>query len=244
MAQFHHGVWRPLFGQRSRLLFTDTDSLAYEVRGGRDAYGELAAISHHLDTSSYPEAHPLFSAANAGVTGKFKDELPGKVAGEKCMGVMTEFVGLRAKVYAYRKLLLPWPPPTAAEVAGALAQPGVRYDVEVKRAKGLARAVLASKVGLDTYRGLVGVSLSDLQGVEPEADPPATSTRHEVVKIESRRHQVVTRASTRRSLSAFDDKRHVLPCGKHTLAHGNSMIGEADGEPACPWCVDEERLLL
>lgn len=29
MAEFHYQVWRPLFNERSRLLWTDTDSLAY-----------------------------------------------------------------------------------------------------------------------------------------------------------------------------------------------------------------------
>ena len=45
------------------------------------------------DTSNYSPGHPLFSTANKKIIGKFKDELGGKV--------MTEFIGIRPKMYSY-----------------------------------------------------------------------------------------------------------------------------------------------
>ena len=77
------------------MLFTDTDSLAYEIRS-RDVVTELETIKHLLDTSNYPKDHPLYSNENAKVLGKFKDELGGCGA--------LQFVGLRSKMYS---LLLP-----------------------------------------------------------------------------------------------------------------------------------------
>ena len=45
------------------------------------------------DTSSYPADHPLFNNTKKKVIGKFKDELGGRL--------MTEFVGIRPKMYSY-----------------------------------------------------------------------------------------------------------------------------------------------
>ena len=71
MYAFHHGVWRPAFGERSRLLFTDTDSLAYEVRGIRDMSTFLCAqgagLLNRLDTAGYPEGHLLRDPAGGSV---------------------------------------------------------------------------------------------------------------------------------------------------------------------------------
>jgi hypothetical protein len=242
MAAFHHGVWRQLFGGASRLLFTDTDSLAYEVRYDGDAYAKLEAIKGHLDTSSYPEGHPLASMTNTGVTGVFKDEMPSKVAlggvgtpPIKCLGVMSEFVGLRAKMYAYSKRLLPWPLPEPG--SPALLPAGAKMDVEDKRAKGISRVTLRNEVRLADYRTLAKVRLQDLTRDQP---PPPTSMRHHVVSIRSRRHILTSERASKRSLSAYDDKRHVLQCGKHTLAHGNGRIANGEGRPECPFCSPNE----
>ena len=45
------------------------------------------------DTSNYKSGDVLFSSKNKKVIGKFKDELGGKV--------MSEFIGLRSKSYAF-----------------------------------------------------------------------------------------------------------------------------------------------
>jgi hypothetical protein len=95
MYRFHYDVIKPLYEGRVKLLFTDTDSLCYELQTA-DVFEDLKGISDHLDTSDYPENHPLFSRRNAKVIGKFKDE---------CNGASPiQFVGLRSKMYS---LLLP-----------------------------------------------------------------------------------------------------------------------------------------
>ena len=77
---------------RSTLLFTDTDSLAYQVLD-TDVPAELKKLSDEFDFSAYPADNPLHSNVNRKVIGKFKDEL--------CGNVMEKFVGLRSKLYAY-----------------------------------------------------------------------------------------------------------------------------------------------
>ena len=76
----------------AKMLFTDTDSLMYWVETP-DIYQELFAEREHFDFASYEKASPFFDAANNKVIGKFKDEASGKP--------ITEFVGLRPKMYSF-----------------------------------------------------------------------------------------------------------------------------------------------
>jgi hypothetical protein len=96
MYKFHYDfIKRTWPGEQSRLLFTDTDSLMYEITAPR-VYETVWANRDLFDFSDYPRDSPYYNATNAKVIGKFKDE-----AGGKCI---TEFVGLRPKMYSYRVL--------------------------------------------------------------------------------------------------------------------------------------------
>ena len=76
----------------STLLFTDTDSLAYEVID-HDIYTGMGKIKDKFDFSEYPKEHFLYSTENMKVVGKFKDECKGQL--------MLIFVGLRPKLYSF-----------------------------------------------------------------------------------------------------------------------------------------------
>ena len=64
----------PRHGQL-RLLFTDTDSLAYAVQR-EDIFRDMEddAVTHY-DFSEYPIDHPLYNAMNRKALGFFTDEL-------------------------------------------------------------------------------------------------------------------------------------------------------------------------
>ncbi|UYV67977.1 hypothetical protein LAZ67_5002690 [Cordylochernes scorpioides] len=99
--QFHYSTMLPLFKAPSfkiSLCFTDTDSFLYHITTppSADLFSILDKIRDQLDTSDYPLSHPLYSQVNEKVIGKWKDEL--------CGQIMTEFVGLKAKMYSYRVL--------------------------------------------------------------------------------------------------------------------------------------------
>jgi len=99
MYEFHYNHMVPLYTKNNKcsakLLFTDTDSLCYEVTTP-NIYADMFRNSSYYDTSNYDSTHSNFSEQNSKVVGKMKDE---------CGGVMpVEFVGLRAKMYS---LLLP-----------------------------------------------------------------------------------------------------------------------------------------
>ena len=91
MYRFHYDVMLAKYGLNCRLLFTDTDSFCYSIQTD-DLYDDMTTFSDHLDTSSYPKEHPLYSSQNAKVLGKFKDECNGTAP--------LEFVGLRSKMYS------------------------------------------------------------------------------------------------------------------------------------------------
>jgi len=94
MYDFHYDYIKHKYGNKAQLLFTDTDSLMYHVHT-EDFYKYIASnVKSRFDTSNYPKKHSLFTNVNKKVIGKFKDEASSKQ--------ITEFVGLRAKLYSYK----------------------------------------------------------------------------------------------------------------------------------------------
>ena len=95
MYDFHYNYIKPKYGEKAKLLFTDTDSLMYEIET-EDFYKDISGdVKDRFDTSDYPENHPsgIPTGINKKVLGMFKDEVAGKR--------IKEFVGLRAKLYSF-----------------------------------------------------------------------------------------------------------------------------------------------
>ena len=124
MYDFHYGYIKPKYGDKAKLLFTDTDSQAYEIQT-KDFYRDITQnVKKLFDTSNYPADHPskIPTGKNKKVPGMFKDEAGGKV--------IAEFVGLRAKLYSYR----------------------MHSGSEEKRAKGVKKSVIEKKITFDDYK--------------------------------------------------------------------------------------------
>ena len=94
MYDFHYNYIKSQYGGKARLLFTDTDSLTYEIEAD-DVYQDFWKDKHLFDNSDYPKNSPFFDGSNKKVIGKFKDEAAGIP--------IVEFVGLRSKMYSYMK---------------------------------------------------------------------------------------------------------------------------------------------
>ena len=95
MFDFHYNYIIPKYGNKAKLLFTDTDSFLYEIET-EDFYKDITGdVRDRFDTSDYKEGHPsgIPTGINKKVLGMFKDEAAGKI--------IKEFVGLRAKLYSY-----------------------------------------------------------------------------------------------------------------------------------------------
>ena len=95
MYEFHYKYIKPKYEDKAKLLFTDTDSLMYEIKT-EDFYKDISGdVKDRFDTSDYPPNHPsgIPTGCNKKVLGVFKDEVEGKI--------IDEFVGLRAKLYSF-----------------------------------------------------------------------------------------------------------------------------------------------
>ena len=92
MYDFHYNYIKCKYGDKAKLLFTDTDSLTYEIETP-DAYADFFDNKDIFDNSDYNKKSPFYFDHNKKVIGKFKDEASGIP--------VTEFVGLRSKMYSY-----------------------------------------------------------------------------------------------------------------------------------------------
>ena len=90
MYDFHYNVIKRRYGNKAKLLFTDTDSLCYHIETD-DVYKDMESDADLYDFSDYSPKHFLFSEVNKKRIGKFKDEANGLP--------IYEFIGLRAKLY-------------------------------------------------------------------------------------------------------------------------------------------------
>ena len=126
---------RPLFPEEGalKLLFTDTDSLAYAMRTD-DMFDAMSSQAHEIDFSNLPADNNSFSLLNKMTPGKMKDESKGSP--------MLEFVGLRAKAYSYTKLV---------DASSEGDMPPRKVIVEDKRLKGIARNVVRNEISHAHY---------------------------------------------------------------------------------------------
>jgi len=92
--QFHyHYMMSMCSPDRCRLLFTNTDSLTYEVQTD-DIYENMKAVAEEMfDCSDYPTMYPPYSETNKKRVGCWKDV-------NSSDSPISEFVGLRAKLYS------------------------------------------------------------------------------------------------------------------------------------------------
>ena len=119
--RFHYEYMQRTVGESSKLMYTDTDSLIYEVRGF-EMYEAMKRDLHEFDTSDYAEAnHPGMPGANKKVVGLMKDECNGNV--------MLEFVAIRSKMYGVR----------------------IEDQKPIKKAKCVKFSVVKANIGFEDY---------------------------------------------------------------------------------------------
>ncbi|KYQ49525.1 hypothetical protein ALC60_11402, partial [Trachymyrmex zeteki] len=121
LYEFHHEYMSPMYRDKCKIMYTDTDSLIYHIEC-EDVYETMKLDIARFDTSDYPADNAYgIPLANKKVPGLMKDENNGTI--------MTEFVGLRAKMYA----LL------------------VDGKKDTKKAKGVKNNVVARTITFDDY---------------------------------------------------------------------------------------------
>ena len=123
MFDFHYNYIKKKYKDKAELLFTDTDSLMFQIYTD-DFYKDISHdILTKFDTSDYPPDHEsgIPTGVNKKVIGMFKDEVAGKQ--------ITCFVGLRPKLYSFR----------------------IEEDKEVRKCKGIKKNVIKKKLDFDDY---------------------------------------------------------------------------------------------
>ena len=119
--RFHYDYMRDRIGDNCKLLYTDTDSLVYEVKN-QNMYDMMKTDIHEFDTSDYsPDNQFNMPRANKKIVGLMKDECNGEI--------MLEFVGLRSKMYSMR----------------------VQNKKPIKKVKGIKSSVVQTTITFDDY---------------------------------------------------------------------------------------------
>ena len=90
MYEFHYDYINNKSSNKSRLLFTDSDSLMYEIET-ENVYHDFCKVKEIFDFSNYSARSICHDHSNTLVVGKVKYEI-GSIAIE-------EFVGLKLKMY-------------------------------------------------------------------------------------------------------------------------------------------------
>ena len=124
MYEFWYDYIKPMYSDKAKLCYTDTDSLVIHIKTD-DFYKDISNdVERLFDTSNYnkKDNRPLPIGKNKKVIGMFKDELGGKI--------MTEFCALRAKTYAYK----------------------LDDDTEHKKAKGTKKSVIKRELMFENYK--------------------------------------------------------------------------------------------
>ena len=124
MYEFHYKYIKPKYGDKAKLLFTDTDSLMYEIKT-EDFYKDISGdVENRFDTSDFKPNHSsgIPTGCNKKVVGVFKDEAAGKI--------IEEFVGLRAKLYSFKMF----------------------EGEESKKCKGIKEAVVKKSITREDYK--------------------------------------------------------------------------------------------
>ena len=96
MYEFWYDYLKPMYGDKIRLCYTDTDSFIMHIKTD-DFYKDISAdVDKWFDTSNFNKnnnSRPLEIGKKKRVLGKFKDESGGKI--------MTKLFALRAKTYSF-----------------------------------------------------------------------------------------------------------------------------------------------
>lgn len=177
--------------------FTDTDSFVYEIH--TDCfYSDMKKDLSRLDTSDYPPENVFgIPRVNKKIPGLFKDELNSQL--------ITEFVGLRSKMYCIRAEQLV----NVINCDGTVCLRKVTGIEKIKRAKGVKNYVLKSQISFDDYQNCV-INNSDIS--------------RDQNSIRAKLHEVYSITQKKIALSPFDNKRVILDDNIDTLPWGHYTL--------------------
>jgi len=190
MYDFHYNVMKKSYGNSLSTVYSDTDSLVYEIRTP-DFFEDLKHnFMQYFDTCNYPNSHYCFDETRKNQPGFFKDELKSQI--------LSEFITLRPKLYAFR----------VHETDGK--------KNEIKKAKGVKKYVVKKHMRFDDYKTILDAHKNNLEITD--------ITIRKMNMIQSKNHFVYSKTVEKLVLSANDDKRVIMDDGINTLAYGHYKL--------------------
>jgi hypothetical protein len=134
MYEFYYNFIMKKFNPENvKLLLTDTDSLILHIKK-EDPYEIMKQNKFYFDLSEFPKDSDMYDPTNKKIIGKFSDEMT--------TNYISEFVGLRSKMYALRT-----------------------EDYEVRKCKGIKKHIVKKDLRFEQYKEALfgGVSISAKQ---------------------------------------------------------------------------------
>lgn len=189
MYNMHYKIMRSFYKPEDiQLLYMDTDSFFYQIYTN-DVYKDFLApeIKNYFDMSDFPVNHKCFSCVNKKRLGAFKDET--------CGICISEFVGLRSKLYAYKT------------VNDQFLQDVKKLNL--KKAKGVTKPVVKNHITFNDYKNCLFNNVT---------------LRKEMRLFRSKKHIMQTLTVNKIALNSDDDKRYICSDGIETKALGHYSI--------------------
>lgn len=203
MYDFHYSFMKEKMGDSCKLLYTDTDSLIYDIRGF-DIYEIIKENLDKFDTSDYNKNNPFaIPRMNKKVIGLFKDECNGKI--------MSEFIGLRSKMYCIRIH---------------------EESSNIKKAKGVKSRVVKNKIKFEDYEKC----LFDKTIIKVNQN--VIKSRLHVVRTEEQRKIGLSPKDDKRYL--IPDSTDTLPWGHYKIPEDENLP-EVENIPKVENVLEEEE---
>lgn len=185
MCEFHYQYMKPKYGDNVEVLYTDTDSFIYKILCD-DFYADMRDDILKYDTSDYAENNVYnMPRVNKKVLGVMKDENNGNC--------MTEFVGLRSKMYSVR-----------------VNHPDASKRT-IKKAKGVKNYVLKKSIEFEDYLSCVGTTANIFR------DQNSIRSKNHIVYTIKQTKNVLSGADDKRHI--LSDGIRTLPHGHYSLRY-------------------------
>ena len=169
MYQFWYDHLKVKYGNKIKLIYTDTDSFVIEVKTD-DIYKDMYEDRHLYDFSDYPKDHQNYNVVNKKIYGIFKDDLNGKIT--------IEFTADKPKMYSYEYI-------DNYKIINRNKRKGIKTSVDLKHSE-YKRALYKEEL---IYKEFYNLQLNKqkiyLDKINKIALNPFDSKRHWLNNIES-----------------------------------------------------------
>jgi len=201
MYEIWYGRLKKKYGDKVALLYTDTDSLVFEVE--TENFEDDVQNDDLWDFSTYPKDHPLHN--NNTAVGKFKDET-------KSVPIH-KFIATRAKCYAFTL------DKTKVNTTDKKWVDDFNKDFlgcEKCVGKGINKNILKNDMTFDMYE----------RGIFHDGKRENMVQKVNIYSFQTTKHNIKTIKLEKKTISPYDDKRILLKDGITCLPFGHHLIDE------------------